>query len=120
VVSFILLLFFLVPNCEYKLETPAHHFADVVFIGYFFLCILQIISIIGGDKSEVLDVLIALFGFIFLLSLGSLIIHNSRHGYIDKANHCARKGKAFGSLSIIASFVYLADTAFGGFALMKS
>ena len=41
------LIFFLI-------ETPAHHFADVVFIGYFFLCILQIISIIGGDKSEVL------------------------------------------------------------------
>ena len=38
----------------FLLETPAHHFADVVFIGYFFLCILQIISIIGGDKSEVL------------------------------------------------------------------
>ena len=56
--------------------------------------------------------------------MGSLLIHNSRHsdllGLGKATKHCARKGKAFGSLSIIASFLYLADTAFGGFALMKS
>ena len=30
------------------------YFAAMVYIGYFFLCILQIISILGGDKSPIL------------------------------------------------------------------
>ena len=128
------------------------YFAAMVYIGYFFLCILQIISILGGDKSPILvnkhksihttwmkfennilnyyyiiepncqftitlhpffaqDVLIAVFGFIFYLSIGAVIIDR---------NYCGKKGKALGSLSIIASFVYLGDTAFGAFAVMKS
>jgi len=119
VVGFILLLFYLVPTCPYGMDGAAGRFADMLFIGYFFICILQIISILGGDKSEILDVLLALFGFIFFLSIGSLIIHNSRHIALG-GKHCNRKGKALGSLSIIASFLYLADAAFGGFALMKS
>ena len=62
------------------------------------------------------DLLIAAFGFIFFLSIGAKIIDTWRHGI----SGCAKKGKAVGSLSVIASFLYLADTAFGGFAVIKS
>ena len=60
--------------------------------------------------------MIAAFGFIFFLSIGAKIIDSTRHGH----SGCFTKGKAVGSLSVIASFLYLADTAFGGFAVIKS
>ena len=61
--------------------------------------------------------MIAGFGFIFYLSVGAKILSASNKGDRD---HCAKKGLAVGSMSVIASLVYLAEIALHTFALIKS
>ena len=52
----------------------------------------------------------AAFGFIFFIAIGSKII---------AVAHGNTKADATGAMSIITSFVYLADAAFSGFTLVK-
>ena len=68
------------------------------------------------------DILIAAFGFIFFLSIGAKVIAwcSSDAAKLVLTGSCKSKGLALGSLTIISSFLYLADTAFGGFAVIKS
>merc|ERR1711997_1296678 len=76
VMTFILLLLYRIPDCRlvYVNDEDALKFADLVYIGFFFICILQIFSILAGDKSPIMDILIAAFGFIFFLSIGAKVI----------------------------------------------
>jgi len=123
VATFILMLLYRVPNCYWGvnmlfLDVDGTSFADMVYYGSFFICILQILSILGKDKSPILDVLLAAFGSLFFLSIGAKIIDIWRP-VVMKNYGCFGNAQALGALSILTSFLYLGDACFNVITLRK-
>merc|ERR1719219_1578743 len=85
-------------------------FAYMVIYGFFFFLLLQIISIVFGDKPTVLNVLTALCGFIFYLAVGGNLLHCKYLGSVEKG---------FGAMSILTGFIFGADTVISVLKLRK-
>jgi hypothetical protein len=63
--------------------------------------------------------MVALFGCMFYLSIGTKIIDFSWRE-LTGPGMCNELGKALGSLSVVGAFVFFLDVIFSGLALHKS
>merc|ERR1712150_69968 len=119
VATFVLMLLYRVPNCYWGvnmlyLDLDGTSFADMLYYGSFFVCILQILSILGKDKSPILDFLLAAFGSLFFLAMGAKIIDVWRPAVMRNYG-CFGNAQALGALSILTSFLYLCDAGFNAY-----
>ena len=110
----------LVDGADAGASTSTPEFSIFVFYGFFFICVVQIVATLFGEKSPMSNLVIALCGFIFYLSIGSRIIHL---GVVVSGNIFSENiegpMKALGSLSVLTSFIYCADAGFRVYKFIK-
>jgi len=90
---------------------------SIAVAGYFFFIILIMVGMAMGDKATIQNLLFNLFGFLFLLSLGSVQI-DDWHGWIGE-KWLKDTGYSMGSMAIITSIIFLVDTVFSVMGIMS-
>jgi len=83
-------------------------FATMVFCGYLYLSLVQVVGAIFGDDAPVQDVIISLCGFIFYLAIGTEIVDYNMHNHDENIDN--RAGKVIGSMSIVCCTIYFIDS----------
>ena len=100
-------------------DENADAFAYMVVFGYFYILIVQMIGILLGEEMNVQNLIYIGMAFIFFLALGATQIAKTKQMKNNGVDYKDGNRMAMGSLCIITSLIYLADTCYTIYTVKK-